>query len=218
MDCLNGLRSTKTLQSGFFPTRAPSHAVAPSLTCARGSIAGAPHRQIGLALFGRLHVERNWADPSDHLRDSVRRAVRRGRSLMNGPAGSILPSLSWARRDRYTASWLSSVRCLGPVSIVSPFFTLSGGQPPALDVPPSPPHLRWPSLPRVRHVRSILNPFKLRHALVIDFASGVTQVERQSMPNATQKTAIRVTSGSAGRGRDQRQPPDLVVSENVKVQ
>lgn len=35
------------------------------------------------------------------------------------------------RRDRYTAPWLSSVRCLGPVPIVSPFFILSGDSQPA---------------------------------------------------------------------------------------
>lgn len=49
-----------------------------------GSIAGASHREIGIVLFGKARVERDWADPGDHLRDIVRRAIKRGRSLMNG--------------------------------------------------------------------------------------------------------------------------------------
>lgn len=70
-----------------------------------------------------------------------------------GPAGSKLPSLSWKRRDRYTAAWLSSVQCLGPVSIVSPFSILSGDSQPARcsNIASL---LRWPPLTRLRHVRS----------------------------------------------------------------
>src|SRR5690606_24715992 len=37
-----------------------------------------------------------------------------------------------ARRGRCTAPWLSSVRCLGPVTIVSPFLILSGDSHPAI--------------------------------------------------------------------------------------
>ncbi|MES0157027.1 DUF2285 domain-containing protein [Mesorhizobium sp. M0018] len=84
LECLNSLRSTGRLQSGFFPTEPRRARLRRVLRALDGSIAGAPHREIGLALFGRLRVERDWADPGDHLRDSVRRAVRRGRSLMNG--------------------------------------------------------------------------------------------------------------------------------------
>jgi hypothetical protein len=48
-----------------------------------GWLAGAAHRDIAVALFGRARVEADWADPGDHLRDRVRRAVRRGRVLMD---------------------------------------------------------------------------------------------------------------------------------------
>ncbi|MER9223599.1 DUF2285 domain-containing protein [Mesorhizobium sp. M0644] len=84
MECLNGLRSTGRLQSRFFPTEPRRTRLRRVLRALDGSIAGAPHREIGLALFGRTRVEQDWADPGDHLRDSVRRAVRRGRSLING--------------------------------------------------------------------------------------------------------------------------------------
>jgi hypothetical protein len=55
-----------------------------------GSIAGASHREIGAVLFGKARVERDWADPGDHLRDNVRRAIKRGRSLMNGGYSKFL--------------------------------------------------------------------------------------------------------------------------------
>jgi hypothetical protein len=44
--------------------------------------AEASHRDIGIALYGEARVERDWTDPRDHLRDQVRRAIRRGRYLM----------------------------------------------------------------------------------------------------------------------------------------
>ncbi|WP_352798436.1 DUF2285 domain-containing protein, partial [Mesorhizobium sp. M0678] len=84
LECLNSLRSTGRLQPRFFPTEPRCSRLRRVLRALDGSIAGAPHREIGLALFGRARVKQDWADPGDHLRDSVRRAVRRGRWLMNG--------------------------------------------------------------------------------------------------------------------------------------
>lgn len=49
-----------------------------------GWLAGASYREIAVALFGAARVEADWRDPRDHFRDRVRRAVRRGRMLMNG--------------------------------------------------------------------------------------------------------------------------------------
>ncbi|MER8460161.1 DUF2285 domain-containing protein [Mesorhizobium sp. M1300] len=84
LECLNSLRSTGRLQPTFFPIEPRCSRLRRVLRALDGSIAGAPHREIGLALFGRTRVEQDWANPGDHLRDSVHRAVRRGRSLMNG--------------------------------------------------------------------------------------------------------------------------------------
>lgn len=49
-----------------------------------GSLAGASHREIAEVLIGERRVHAEWADPRDHLRDRIRRAVSRGRALMNG--------------------------------------------------------------------------------------------------------------------------------------
>ncbi|ESY91657.1 DUF2285 domain-containing protein [Mesorhizobium sp. LNHC209A00] len=49
-----------------------------------GSLAGASHREIAEALIGKLRVQDDWKDPRDHLRDRIRRAIRRGHALMNG--------------------------------------------------------------------------------------------------------------------------------------
>ena len=48
-----------------------------------GAIARAPQREIAVALFGRRRVDVDWSDPADHVRDRIRRALRRGRSLIN---------------------------------------------------------------------------------------------------------------------------------------
>lgn len=49
-----------------------------------GSLAGASHREIAIALFGIERVEADWNDPRQNMRDRVRRAVNRGRYFMNG--------------------------------------------------------------------------------------------------------------------------------------
>jgi hypothetical protein len=42
----------------------------------------ASYRDIALALFGEARVGADWSDPRKYLFDQVRRAVRRGRALM----------------------------------------------------------------------------------------------------------------------------------------
>lgn len=49
-----------------------------------GSLAGASHREIAIALFGIERVEADWNDPRQNMRDRVRRAINRGRHFMNG--------------------------------------------------------------------------------------------------------------------------------------
>jgi hypothetical protein len=49
-----------------------------------GWLARAPHRDIGIALFGAARVERDWSHSGNHLRDQVRRAIRHGRILASG--------------------------------------------------------------------------------------------------------------------------------------
>jgi len=48
------------------------------------SLAGLSQREIAALLFGRGRAEADWRHPGQHLRDRIRRAVRRGHVLMNG--------------------------------------------------------------------------------------------------------------------------------------
>jgi len=47
-----------------------------------GSLAGARHRDIAIALYGLRIVERDWRAPDDYLRNRVRRRINRGHYLM----------------------------------------------------------------------------------------------------------------------------------------
>jgi hypothetical protein len=49
-----------------------------------GSLAGKSQREIAEVLVGPERAEADWRHPGQHLRDRVRRAVRRGQTLMNG--------------------------------------------------------------------------------------------------------------------------------------
>ncbi len=60
------------------------------LTALDGWRAGVAHRQIAVALFGAARVAREWRDPHDCLRDSVRRAIARGRQLSEAGYQRIL--------------------------------------------------------------------------------------------------------------------------------
>lgn len=90
LECLNALRSTGRLLPRFFPAEPRGVRLRLVLRALDGSIAGASHREIGSILFGKARVDRDWADPGDHLRDIVRRAIKRGRSLMNGGYRKLL--------------------------------------------------------------------------------------------------------------------------------
>ena len=49
-----------------------------------GALAGAAQREIATAIFGAGRTKRAWCDAGGHLRDTIRRAIRRGRFLMKG--------------------------------------------------------------------------------------------------------------------------------------
>jgi len=49
-----------------------------------GMLAGASHREIAIQLYGAEKVAQDWNDPGNHLKDQIRKTVRRGRDLMNG--------------------------------------------------------------------------------------------------------------------------------------
>lgn len=55
-----------------------------------GFRAGLSQRAIAETLFGAQRVQRDWSDGGSHMRDHVRRAIRRGRKLMAGDYISLL--------------------------------------------------------------------------------------------------------------------------------
>ncbi|MCT7378245.1 DUF2285 domain-containing protein [Chelativorans sp. EGI FJ00035] len=84
LGCLNDLHTRGRLSARYFPVE-PRHArLRFVLRALDGALAGASHRDIAVALFGHARVRADWSDPGDHLRDRVRRAIKRGYALMNG--------------------------------------------------------------------------------------------------------------------------------------
>jgi hypothetical protein len=74
---------TGDLNSRFHLADPRSHRFSLILQAIDGAMATASQREIAVALFGRRRVEVDWSDPADHVRDRVRRAIRRGRSLIS---------------------------------------------------------------------------------------------------------------------------------------
>ncbi|WP_244749626.1 DNA -binding domain-containing protein [Mesorhizobium sp. L-2-11] len=83
LECLNALHSTGQLPDRLFPPEARASRLRFVLQALDGSLGGASHRQIAMALLGRQRVRADWTDPRNHLRDRIRRAVRRGHMLMD---------------------------------------------------------------------------------------------------------------------------------------
>ncbi|WP_353806516.1 DUF2285 domain-containing protein [Mesorhizobium sp.] len=84
LECLNALCLDGQLPARLFPPERRGARLTFVLRALDGSLAGASHREIAEALFGQWRVHSDWNDPRDHLRDRIRRAVSRGRALMNG--------------------------------------------------------------------------------------------------------------------------------------
>ncbi|WP_348632193.1 DUF2285 domain-containing protein [Mesorhizobium sp. M1A.F.Ca.ET.072.01.1.1] len=55
-----------------------------------GSLTQAFYCDIAAALLGEPQVRADWVAPGDHLRDRIRRAVRRGHVFMNGGYADFL--------------------------------------------------------------------------------------------------------------------------------
>lgn len=81
---LADLRHHRTLRPVLYPPDARGARLVGVLRALHGWLAGAAFRDIAIALFGEARVDRDWNDPGDNLRDQVRRAVKRGRALMEG--------------------------------------------------------------------------------------------------------------------------------------
>ena len=84
LECLNVLSGNGRLTARLFPPDPRGARLGFVLQALDGFLAGASQREIAVALFGVERVQADWSDPGDHLRDRVRRAIRRGRTLMDG--------------------------------------------------------------------------------------------------------------------------------------
>ncbi|CCV05899.1 conserved hypothetical protein [Mesorhizobium metallidurans STM 2683] len=84
LECLNALSLGQHLPARLFPPERRGPRLTFVLRALDGSLAGASHRELAEALVGQRRVHADWRDPRDHLRDRIRRAVSRGRALMNG--------------------------------------------------------------------------------------------------------------------------------------
>ncbi|RUU02144.1 DUF2285 domain-containing protein [Mesorhizobium sp. USDA-HM6] len=84
LECLNALNAHGQLPRALFPPEARCRRLRFVLRALDGSLAEASYRGIAEVLVGQARVRADWTDPRDHLRDRIRRAIRRGRALMNG--------------------------------------------------------------------------------------------------------------------------------------
>lgn len=84
MKRLADLFTHRDLRPQLYPTYAQSRRLAEVLQALDGWLAGASHRRIAAALFGDARFDHMWRHQRRHMLDRVRRAIKRGRALMNG--------------------------------------------------------------------------------------------------------------------------------------
>jgi hypothetical protein len=81
--CLNAYVFTGHLPKRLFEHQPASSRLVDVAQALDGALCNASHREIAVAVYGERRAVA-WHDPGDHLRDSIRRAINRGRHLMNG--------------------------------------------------------------------------------------------------------------------------------------
>lgn len=84
LSCFNDYLFSGHLSRRHFRSERTAGRLARVAQALDGALCGASHREIAIVLYGRVRVSDDWNDPGEYLRDGVRRAVRRGRLLMNG--------------------------------------------------------------------------------------------------------------------------------------
>lgn len=88
--CLNDFLSSGQLLPRYFLPEPRGRRLTAVLRALDGALQRASHRDIATVLYGRKRVDADWTDPGEHLRDTVRRAIVRGRALMAGGYRSLL--------------------------------------------------------------------------------------------------------------------------------
>ena len=81
---LNAYIFTGHLPVHLFPQLAGGARLVHVAQALDGALSSASHREIAAAVYGERRVLTSWNDPGEHLRDTVRRSIVRGKSLMNG--------------------------------------------------------------------------------------------------------------------------------------
>lgn len=84
LSCFHDFLHTGRLAAKYFPRHPRRLRFLLVLRALDGENATASHREIAVALFGVERVQSSWNDPRGHMRDNVRRALKRGRALMKG--------------------------------------------------------------------------------------------------------------------------------------
>lgn len=84
MRCFNELLSCNRLSSPHYLIDPPPPRLSFVAKALDGWLARMPHKDIAVSLFGSNRVGQDWYDPYEHLRDRVRKAIRMGKSLMDG--------------------------------------------------------------------------------------------------------------------------------------
>jgi hypothetical protein len=81
---LEALHRLGVFPSSLFPSEPRARRLAQVLQALHGWLAGASQREIAEVLFGRARVASEWRHPGAYLADQTRRAIARGKSLMQG--------------------------------------------------------------------------------------------------------------------------------------
>lgn len=87
---LNDLFTYRQLRPHLYPPHPRASRLIQVLRALDASLDRASYREIGIALYGKRRIERDWNDPCQNLRDQVRRAVHRGHTLMSGGYRDLL--------------------------------------------------------------------------------------------------------------------------------
>ncbi|PBB89228.1 hypothetical protein CK215_28645 [Mesorhizobium sp. WSM3864] len=90
LECLDTLLTQARLPARLFAPEARGRRLRFVLQALDGSLAKASYRDIAAAVLGEPRVRADWADPRNHLRDRIRRAVRRGHAFVNGGYADLL--------------------------------------------------------------------------------------------------------------------------------
>lgn len=80
----NDLMATGTLRPSLYPAEHRNARLLRVVQALDGALAGVPHRDIAVALFGEARVAEEWHGSANYLRDYVRRAIAHGRELVQG--------------------------------------------------------------------------------------------------------------------------------------